>query len=380
MRRRHLQYWSPAGVILMCYLYALVRLESFHTTTTPPTQARFLDGFRNVTSTRNRNPQNHSVPLLSLTNRQHTQVTGNVSWLLEIVIAGFGKAGTTTLLRTLQHHPQVACLDNEAWSLVYQQPAQLVSRLYRNLPAHQRHCYKCPRDILEDHVLEYYRTLFPNTKLILGLRNNVEAFESLYNFRIQSLRPAAIRATLALRRNETLLSDDAIPMPHPNDLIGRCRAKTYHTCTELGNYARVLMRLGKQNQGDDGASLKTTPSHDNDESATSMQKLEHTILTYRGGMRGWFNISAVTPLPNPVFVYEVHQLSDTNWSSGFRRDLQHYLGLSEPMPALQHYRPGRDWNNSDLQAQKNSLKIRICDDEFLTVRTELLRLARHNSI
>lgn len=99
---------------------------------------------------------------------------------------------------------------------------------------------------------------------------------------------------------------------------------------------------------------------------------EEIVGRYR---RGWFNVSAVPYMPNPVFLFEMHQLSDTDpkRTVAFRKDIQSFMGLKGELPEILHHRPGRNWGK-DKQREKDGKKIDICDEQHKRVRRELLRL------
>ena len=104
---------------------------------------------------------------------QGEKIIGDVQFLLDFAIVGFGKAGTSTMMDWLAAHPSVAMFAKEVYDLVHQRPAQLVQSLYEDLPAGDQYLrgYKNPLEISQPHVLEYYRTYWPKTKLICGLRH-----------------------------------------------------------------------------------------------------------------------------------------------------------------------------------------------------------------
>lgn len=283
-------------------------------------------------------------PLQSLID-VHGNITGDVQFLLDIVITGFGKTGTTALMKALADHPEIACFRQEIWELIHSRPAHLVQLLYKGLPAspHLKRCYKCPGEITEPHILEYYRRYWPQTKLIVGIRHPVWWFQSLYNFRVQNIENGA-------------------QMPHPNKLIGRCYPGMRLTCTEKANFAYNLLRLGKQNDA-----LSHTPT-----------ALENKIVGHF--KRAWFNVSDVLYHPNPIFLYELNQLEDPVHQQDFRRDLQHFLGLKYDLDPIAVDKPGLAWKNDSIQLSKDKQKIDICQDEYQSVRNELMRLSRQNSL
>lgn len=68
----------------------------------------------------------------------------------------------------------------------------------------------------------------------------------------------------------------------------------------------------------------------------------------------------------PLFLYEISQLSDKNESraSQLRDDLQDFLDLEQPISQMIWFKPGR--NHSSVPAQKtvNRLKIDICQSQY----------------
>lgn len=286
-------------------------------------------------------------PLSSLVN-DTDHIIGDPQFLFDFAIIGFGKCGTTTMMSWLGDHPEVYLPQAEDWSLVYQDPQGFIRRHYANyIPGPYQRGYKCPGDIRDHTALQYLRTLWPRTKLLIGIRHPVLWFQSLYNFRVQNY-------------------DDMLP---PHELMGRCKARHWMTCTEMGNFALDLLRLGKQNV--------PTPRITTD--------LEKKILRYHGKRRYArisYNATRMKPLPNEVFLYDVAQLEDENATrlEKFKRDLQLFLGLSQPLPAeVHHRRPGRKVNDTALQAKKDAQKIDdICRDKYKDLRRELMEIARLN--
>jgi hypothetical protein len=91
-----------------------------------------------------------------------------------------------------------------------------------------------------------------------------------------------------------------------------------NTCTDKGDFARSLMRLGKQNGP---AAAEPRP-------ATA---LERRILS-RYDDKGAHNSTEFQFMTNPVFLFELTQLSDGTGSERFRRDFQRFMGLRRPLP------------------------------------------------
>jgi hypothetical protein len=124
--------------------------------------------------------------------------------------------------------------------------------------------------------------------------------------------------------------------------------------------------------------LKLGKSNYNTTAIRQSTELEEKIV--RRNKRSWFNVSEVPYLPNPVFLFEMGQLADTNEtrSAAFRKDFQTYLGLDTILPLLPHHKPGRSWDTEN-QRKKDEKKIDICDERWKPVRRDLLKLARQGS-
>jgi hypothetical protein len=91
-------------------------------------------------------------------------------------------------------------------------------------------------------------------------------------------------------------------------------------------------------------------------------------------------------VPNPVFLFEIRQLQETNITlqQAFQSDMSNFLGIPEndPLPLQPpHSKPGRV-NGIDVQVQaaKDAAKIDICRDEYVDIRRVLMRQARTTSV
>ena len=289
---------------------------------------------------------NYSRPSLSTIIAGNGTIVGDPQFLLDWVVAGFGKCGTTTMMTWLADHHEVQAFRDEIWELMRSNPRGLIRMLYNELPpGHYKRGYKAPGDITQSHILNYFGQYWPRTRLIIGVRHPIRWFESLYNFRVQNLPEGA-------------------EMPNPNKLIGRCHSRSNQACTEKGAFAYYLMRLGKTNYNGTGW-RKTT-------------ELEEQIVGRF--KRNWYNVSEVPYIPNPVFLFELGQLADTNEtrSNQFREDFQSFMGLTEDLPKILQSRPGQNWDRV-TQHQKDKNKIDICDQQWRPVRRELLRMSRQGS-
>lgn len=134
-------------------------------------------GHDEVVDDRPSSEEDYTLPSLETVLDQDGKVTGDVQRFLYLSIIGFGKCGSTTIAQWLGEHPELQLLKSEVYALVQNDPARLLQRLHRKLPDNLKRGYKCPGDIKEQHVLDFYRTLWPKTKLFIGIRHPVRWFE-----------------------------------------------------------------------------------------------------------------------------------------------------------------------------------------------------------
>lgn len=104
-------------------------------------------------------------------------------------------------------------------------------------------------------------------------------------------------------------------------------------------------------------------------------ELEEQIATWH--KREEFEPEDAPYMPNDIFLFDLTQLADQNATrkATFRRDVQNFLGLHAELPEVLHVTPGKEWT-PELQAAKDKKKIDICEDQYIPVRRELMRLSR----
>jgi hypothetical protein len=289
-------------------------------------------------------PNDGRPPFREVVHRNGT-ILGDVSDLLDFAIIGFGKCGTTTLKSWLDRHPEIQCYPHEVYALAHRQPQELLRLLYYLPEGNYKRGYKSPFDLVYNYTMPYFRRYFPKTPLIVGIRHPVLWFQSLYNFRIQN-HP---------------LQYNISQFPRPHELIGACGGHSFNTCTQKGEFGLFLRQLQK------------VPGLTEFEARMS-RAAGHTYAPNY----------TVPLLPNPVFLVEVQQSSDADETrrAALRTDLQTFLNLSTPFRMTEkviHSTPGKDWRDASVQAEKDRYKINICDAEHVSVRQELLRMARTSS-
>jgi hypothetical protein len=136
-------------------------------------------------------------------------------------------------------------------------------------------------------------------------------------------------------------------MRHPNSLIGICSRGSHYVCTLRSNFHLFLSNLGKTNL-----------------TADELDILPH----------GYKQYAKPVAVPNPVFLYDVSQLSDPDPTRNqeFLNDLQTYLGLSQPISPMIWVKPGKNLTDA-VFVEREARKIDICNDEYQLVRDELMQ-------
>ena len=302
---------------------------------------------------------------------QGWNITGDPSWLLNFAITGFPKCGTSTLMFHLQNHPQVQIFGDERCEMCFNQHAKLIDDLYNKFPqGNFARGIKCPMD-LENTKLSgnNYIQYFPHTDFIVGIRHPVLWFESFYNFRIH---------------NE-------FPMPPADKLIGKCRRGYYNLCTFRSNFHIFLGNLGKTNFTTDPAEYQYVAP----QFRRSMSPLQYDDSNNSSFADDDENLQQLSRRParrRRIFLYEVSQLSGGDSRAAnttttttdaaadrrvaqFRVDLQHYLGLSQPIPPMIWFKPGRNHTSQDIHTRTATRKIDICDEPYVPLRQVLMEQA-----
>lgn len=246
------------------------------------------------------------------------KIIGNVDFLLNYAIIGFGKCGTSTLIQWLCQHKEIHSISkHEVWLLQNKKPAVLVEKLYHNyqqqLYSHYQHemrsspspfhiiqGYKNPTDIMHPHSsLEYIKQYFPQTKLIVTIRHPVLWYHSLINFFRHEMGRHGVNDTTILEKSKTTSS---------------------FVCLCKGEFHRYLAQLGKTSvTSKEEISLLKSHCHDADTTITSPSS---SLL---------FSSIQNVHLPNKVFLLETTQLADTNdtRNTQFRYDMGNFVGIQK---------------------------------------------------
>ena len=295
----------------------------------PPDQGVISSYFTQIQSVKQMRGGDNRPPLESLVREgSKTEITGDVQFLMDFAVVGYPKTATTTMLYWLNSQSEILMYDHEIYYMTDGEPADMVRALYA-LPAGNQYKrgYKAPRDIYIPRAIDSFNKYFPKTKLIVGIRHPVLWFESFYNYRIRS--------------NVTL--------PQPNEMIGTCTKAMAGVCTDQVRYMDHLSIVGK------------TDLMDPEE-----LKLLSSDMIERAGPK----------LENPIFLYEISQMEETNpvYAEQYRQDLHQYLGLRNPLVPLESSH--KSHSNSPFK----HLEINICDPQHKEVHDELLSISRNASL
>ena len=194
----------------------------------------------------------------------------------------------------------------------------------------------------------------------------------MFNFKVQNLRPN-------------------VPSNYwgnPNELIGKCPNYQDFYCvgTAKGLFHVHLAQLGKT-MSTSGVDVRLDPA---------TLKLQETYPILRGN---------ITQTSNPVFLFDIEQISSTSRSASnstspeqqtqlqedheqrldiFRQDIERVLGLKPPnYPPLStkppKHRPGKTLLSKRKQRSRDKHKIDICKEKFLPLRTELMKISKEIS-
>lgn len=276
-------------------------------------------------------------PLKSLI--RDNMVQRDVQFLFDFAIVGFAKTGTTSLMNSLSSHPEIL-MENVERNDIWNNPIKGIQTMYKMVEQHGPGItgYKGPHIIQNLFMLYFYQTFAPRTKLIVSVRHPVLWFESYYNYRVVNRELGRIKGP-------------------PNNLTIDTSASFEMVNAATGAFHRYLAHLGK----------------------TSLGKAERELL--EGVIRENELKQMPALVPNPVMLLETRQLSDSNpeRSSLLLKDMQAFLGLQKPLEPLMHTHSYHHIKEKRGINRKVPV-MDICEDEFVPIRTEMMRVARNASV
>jgi len=288
------------------------------------------------------------------------EIVGDVQFLLDFAILGFGKCGTTSLLQILREHTFVETLHVEAHHLSKDDPVSLVRDLHALVVStHNRekgqkgkrredlrkkdrydqkvlYGIKNPGDIRRQQSLMYIEQYWPKTKIIVTVRHPMDWFRSLYNFVINEMGHSEELVLQKIRTN-----------------------RRWIVSTYKGKFHLFLSKMGKTSMGLTELRLLGV---DDDESH----------------LQGVDDESRNLKMPNKVFLVEMNELRADQDSSDellFRSEFSKFLGLYPIINHTLHIRPG----NHKKAALQKRVDIDLCKEEFVSTRRELMTIAQQAS-
>jgi len=281
-----------------------------------------------------------SALLSNVSDVKHSNITGDVQFLLDFAIIGHPKTATSFVMRWLARHEEIRMFQHEVHSLTFGRLGEFVSQMYELEPGAAEYIrgYKAPRDIQDKKILRWIHELWPRTKLVVGLRHPVLWFESFYNYRVsqgKDIPPA----------NSSLFLRQSVRIGHCYD-----KRKVKYLCTDGSLFQNHLSLLGKTNMS----------------SQDELDLLRARPDTVRKKSRS---------MPNEVFLYDQTQLNDLNGTraTAFRRDLAQFLGMKESLR--------EEFRASPSESSPNKTHtMSICDDQHQALRAELMENARTASL
>lgn len=252
--------------------------------------------------------------------------SGDKLQYLDFLLAGFAKAGTTSLLHLFDKHDETTVAPTEICHFQTEAEISKLMSQVNHLPVKSvssKRGIKCPTTIWNTRGLERLVSMNPNLKIVVGVRHPIHWFQSYYNYRITEMYD----------RN-----DVTIPPP-PTSLTGSKHWKGVYT--DGARFELGLMQLG----------LIDLESKDLQKLAKSGRR----VLGFR---------------PSQVFLYAIDQLEDTNEarSRQFRRELQKFLGLETPLEQI----PKSNINHF-VGESKHPETIDICDHKYKSLRSILTK-------
>jgi hypothetical protein len=266
----------------------------------------------------------------------------------DFIVGGFPKCGTTTLLKAFGANPETDMVPEEqcAIAALLQTDDVVVSRLKTTLlgmetvkatSTWQKQGFKCPTAIYSYKSIVRLEKHSPNARIIIGIRHPILMLESFYNYRVTELYERGLAGEEEVPFFLSLMDNFAEPW----------KGVSIHSV----RFEFFLQQLGK----------------------TALDQAQLQALT---DFSHYGHELAVKPSNFTIFCYTVDQLEDTDEdrSALFRNTLQEYLGLTKPLPPF-----GHENKNHAVGMTGHPETINICDDEFSTIRANVLQYARQTA-
>jgi len=299
-------------------------------------------------------------------------------YLLDFGIIGFPKCGTTTMMKWLNMHDQIAVITKEIMALQKIHPVGIIRHVANYLPEGQyRRGYKSPSDVEDGRAMNKLGIHYPKTKLLVGLRHPVLWFESFYNHRIQ---------------NGNTMPNLVEELSKPNaekTMKNFCGGNWNGACFPRANFHSSLVKWGKTPLLSVGNSNKDYNSYFD---AGYDREAEWKLFSKKEKRKLQNDVNNTKISPNPIFLYDVSQLhippstsdagdeekGNQKHYDDFVLSLQEFLGVPKNvsvMPPMIKESPGRTQGiNATEQKRLQSLKIDLCDEELALARKWLIEI------
>ena len=262
-----------------------------------------------------------------LPNANANIITNSSTPTLSFLVAGYPKAGTTSLLYAFKRHNQTIIPKHEVCAISSKRgldkvKVELEKAFAGSASTSAIAGVKCPQTISSPLGLQHLVDYAPELKLIIGLRHPVRILESYYNYRITSMHDKGIAKFEA---------------PPIESLIG-AENSWKDVSTDTSRFELGLQQLGK------------------------VRLSKHQMKTLTSKHR------VVAPVPFRVFLYTMEHIADHDRerSAKFGEDMKSFLGLSEPIVFTHENK------NHFVGAKKHPETIDICESRYDDLRQLLV--------
>ena len=322
-----------------------------------------------TTATTTNTTEKYTIPPLKDLIGKNGKIIGDISWMLDFAIIGFPKSGTSFLKKYLNQtneafvYHREFCIkkpsDLKRFVETYhelhvrfqqQQQQQQQSKQNNNTI---RFGLKCPGVLYRSYDMKIYKTYFPNTKLVVGIRHPVSWFESFYNYQMV--------------RNVSMPSSTA-------SLVGKCE-NHQKVCTDRARFHAALARLRKTplvEKEEINLLFGTRYENETDESKKNYNHSSSSHSQQRRQQR-FLSSNKVKQrddeFPNKLLLYEVRQLHQNDSTRTILSEaLRNYIDIQQDLPPILSYK------NAKPRA------INICDDAHANVRRLLVEHGRDAAV
>ena len=344
-------YFFILTVVFMCGRHLLPRPPSVYNNSNN-TKSSAPSTTEITTTNTNSDSTTITIPPLKDLIDKNGKVISDISWMLDFAIIGFPKSGTSFLKNYLNQTEETFVYHREfcikkssdltRFVEVYHElhvRFQQQQQVQHNNNNNQRIRFglKCPGVLYRSHDMNIYKTYFPNTKFIVGIRHPVIWFESFYNYQVG--------------RNVSLPASTS-------SLIGKCE-NHQKVCTDRARFHAALARLRKTPlvEKEEVDLLFGTRYEGNYNNTSSL----HPPQQLRRFLNSGKHKKQQDGFPNQLLLYEVRQLHQNDTTPReLSETLRNYLDIQSDLPPILSYK------NIKPRA------INICDDVHANVRRLLV--------